>query len=140
MKMDETTIPADLLELKARLDDWRAGRTHHRQPIPGDLREAVLEMSRLYMPSLVRRILKIDPWRLKKGTANKPARSRKKPKTEFFTLPPDAALPQTASSAPAPVPSCRLQVERTDGSRLSVTIPTLDLAALKRLCSDFLHS
>ncbi|MCW5969210.1 MAG: hypothetical protein KIT57_11915 [Blastocatellales bacterium] len=52
---------ADLLELKARLDDWRAGRTHHRQPIPGDLREAVLEMSRLYMPSLVRRILKIDP-------------------------------------------------------------------------------
>lgn len=132
--MDETTIPADLLELKARLDDWRAGRTHHRQPIPGDLREAVLEMSRLYMPSLVRRILKIDPWRLKKATANKPARSRKKPKIEFFTL------PQTASSAPAPVPSCRLQVERTDGSRLSVTIPTLDLAALKRLCSDFLHS
>jgi hypothetical protein len=33
----ETTIPNELLELKARLDQWRATRKHVRQPIPVEL-------------------------------------------------------------------------------------------------------
>jgi hypothetical protein len=138
--MNETTIPADLLELKARLDHWRAGRTHLRQRIPADLREAAMEMSRRYQPSLVRRILKIDPWRLKRAAGNKSARTRKKPSVEFFTLPPDAALPAAVSAAPCATANCRLQIERTDGSRLTLTIPALDLPALQGLCSDFLRS
>ncbi len=32
MKM-ETTIPAELLDLKARLDQWRANRKYLRQPL-----------------------------------------------------------------------------------------------------------
>ena len=38
MKM-ETTIPAELLDLKARLDQWRANRKYLRQPLPPDLRQ-----------------------------------------------------------------------------------------------------
>jgi hypothetical protein len=62
----DSTIPADLLKLKARLEDWRATRKYARQPIPDEFRQAAAEMATRYSPSLVRRILKLDPWRLKK--------------------------------------------------------------------------
>ena len=32
-----STIPADLLELKARFETWRANRKYVREPIPDDL-------------------------------------------------------------------------------------------------------
>jgi hypothetical protein len=60
----ETTIPDELLELKARLDQWRATRKHVREAIPDELRNAAIEMSGKYPRKLIRRILKLDPWRL----------------------------------------------------------------------------
>jgi hypothetical protein len=60
----DSTLPADLLELKARIDDWRANKKYNREPIPAELRQAAMNMSRRYSPVLVRRILKLDPWRL----------------------------------------------------------------------------
>jgi hypothetical protein len=62
----DSTIPADLLKLKARLEDWRATRKYAFQRIPGGFRQAAAEVATRYSPSLVRRILKLDPWRLKK--------------------------------------------------------------------------
>ena len=56
-----STIPIDLLELKARFDTWRANRKFVREPIPDELRQAAAEMSQRYPPSLVGRILKLDP-------------------------------------------------------------------------------
>jgi len=41
-------IPDDLLELQARFDQWRANRKYNREPIPDQLRDAALEMSRRY--------------------------------------------------------------------------------------------
>ena len=35
-----TTIPTDLLELKARFETWRATRKYVREPIPDELRHA----------------------------------------------------------------------------------------------------
>jgi len=52
-------IPDDLLELQARFDQWRANRKYKREPIPDQLRDAALEMSRRYPPSLLRQVLKI---------------------------------------------------------------------------------
>jgi len=40
-----TTIPTDLLELKARFDQWRETRQHNREPIPDELRDAVSSTS-----------------------------------------------------------------------------------------------
>ena len=58
------SIPNELLEIKARFDQWRANRKYLREPIPDELRNAALEISRYYPPSLLRQVLKVDPWRL----------------------------------------------------------------------------
>jgi len=60
----DSTVPADLLKLKDRLESWRATRKYARQPIPDEFRQAAAEMTERYSLSLVRRILKLDPWRL----------------------------------------------------------------------------
>jgi hypothetical protein len=56
-----STIPADLLELRARFEAWRENRKYVREPIPNDLWNAAADLSRRYPPSLVGRVLKIDP-------------------------------------------------------------------------------
>jgi hypothetical protein len=65
------SVPAELLELQARFETWRANRQYVREPVPDELRSAALEMLRSYPPSLVHRVLKLDPSRLKK---KKPAK------------------------------------------------------------------
>lgn len=136
----DKTIPADLLELKTRFDDWRANRPYSREPIPADLRQAVIEMSHRYPRALLRRVLKLDPWRLNQSVTKKlaGAAGHKKPQLAFFTLPTDAALPEPVS-APQSATHSRLQIERPDGARLTLTLHTLDLASINRLCADFLR-
>ena len=112
----DSTVPADLLKLKARLEAWRATRKYTRQPIPDEFRQAAAEMTARYSPSLVRRILKLDPWRLKKPATKKPDRAHHKPQSAFFTLPPEAALLLPGSVAPQNLTGCRLQIKRPDGS------------------------
>jgi hypothetical protein len=137
----DSSVPADLLKLKARLDAWRSTRKYARQPIPDEFRQAASEMTTRYSPSLVRRVLKLDPWRLKKFDTKKPARARKPPQTAFFTLLPEAAFQEPPSSAPPQAAAaCRLLIERPDGSRLTLTLPSLDLVSTIRLCADFLRA
>ena len=54
------SISDDLLKLQARFDQWWANRRYNREPIPDQLRDAALEMSRRYPPSLLQRVLKIQ--------------------------------------------------------------------------------
>src|SRR5262249_35807499 len=58
-RLSMNRIPDQLLELQARFDRWRANRKYNREPIPDLLRDAALEMSRRYPPSLLQRGLKI---------------------------------------------------------------------------------
>ena len=44
----DSTLPADLLKLKARLEAWRATRKYARQPIPDEIRQAAAEMAGRY--------------------------------------------------------------------------------------------
>jgi hypothetical protein len=136
-----STIPADLLELKARFETWRTNRKYVREPIPDELWNAAADLSRRYPPSLVGRVLKLDPSRLKKLLIKRSARTsvRKKPQAAFFQLPTEIALPDVGSPLPQSPTSCRLQIERPDGSRLTLTLPSLDLASINRLCADFLR-
>jgi hypothetical protein len=60
------TIPADLLELKTRFETWRENRKYVREPIPTELWNAAADLGRSYPPSLVGRVLKLDPSKLKK--------------------------------------------------------------------------
>jgi|SRR5262245_26172303 len=137
-----STIPAELFELKARFETWRTNRKYLREPIPDELWNAAADLSRRYPPSLVGRVLKIDPSRLKKFLLKRPARTstRKKPQVTFFQLPTEIALPKVESPLPQSPIGYRIQVERHDGSRLTLTLPTLDLVSISRLCADFLRS
>src|SRR2546428_14071885 len=128
--MHDSTIPAELLELKARFEAWRANRKSQREPTPAELRQAAADMCRRYSPSLLRRSLKLDPGRLNSPATNKPARTRNQPPTAFFTLPSDAARPEPGSSAHPSATGCRLQLERPDGSRLTLLLPALDLVSI----------
>jgi hypothetical protein len=61
-----STIPADLLELKTRFETWRANRKYVREPISDELWNAAADLSRRYPPSLVGQVLKLDSSKLKK--------------------------------------------------------------------------
>ena len=138
----DSTIPADLLELKGRFDVWRANRKYKRETTPQELRCAASEMSRRYPPALVGRVLKLDPSRLKKPVAKPLQRAitRKKSGPAFFQLPTEVTLPAAESSPSFSATGCRLQLERPDGSRLTLTLPALDLTSINRLCADFLRA
>jgi len=137
-----STIPADLLDLKDRFETWRTTRKYLREPIPDELRQAATEMSQRYSPALVGRVLKLDSSRLKKLGA-KPARRKaplKKPQSAFFKLPTDVILPESNAPFSQATTSCRLFFERPDGARLTLILPSLDLANINRLCSEFWRS
>ena len=133
-------IPDDLLDLQSRFVQWRATRKHKREPIPDQLRDAALEMSRRYPPSLLRRVLKIQLCRLTPKAKTHTRRSkRQQAQTAFFKLPPPAPLPQAVSSTSQTSTDCRLQLERPDGARLTLTLPSFDASALNALVADFLR-
>lgn len=134
------TIPTELLDLQSRVEQWRAERKYARQPLPEELRQAILEMARQFPASLVRRVLKIDPARLKKQPPGKrsyrsPARNSSSP--AFFKLP--NLIPDTsAAGSQQSIHDCRLQLERPDGARLTFTLSALDASSINRLFADFL--
>jgi hypothetical protein len=133
-------IPDDLLELQARYDRWRANRKYNREPIPDQLRDAALEMKRRYPPSLLQRVLKIQLCRLMpKAKTNARRSKRQRPQTAFFKLPPPQSSLAAESLAPQTPTAYRLQLERPDGSRLTLTLPSFDATALHALCADFLR-
>jgi hypothetical protein len=138
--MMNATIPADLLDLKARFDQWRATRKYIRQPIPEELLQAVREISDRHPRSLVRRLLKIELRHLRQPKVNAPAKtaSPTRRSASFFQLPADTLLSEPLSTALSAAP-CRLQIERPDGSRLTLTLPVLDFASTRELCADFLR-
>ena len=61
-----STIPAELLELKHRFEIWRTNRKYVREPIPDELWNAAADLTRRYPPSLVGKVSKLDPRKLKK--------------------------------------------------------------------------
>lgn len=132
------TIPVELLELKTRFDQWRQTRQYVREPIPLELRKATLKISRRFPPSLVHRVLKTDPWRLRRAANEKSARvtAHNESQPAFFNLPVVAPSPITPICNPT---DSRLQLERPDGSRLTITLPTLDLHSTRQICEDFLR-
>lgn len=132
------SIPNELLEHKARFDQWQATRNYKNEPMPDELRNAVLELSSHYPRSLLRQVLKIDPWRLMPKTKSTVRRSGRQAQTAFFKLPPITQSP-TESLPTQTSTTYRLQIERPDGSRLTLILPLLDSAVLNALCADFLR-
>ena len=57
-----STTPQDLLDLKSRIDLWRSTRRFIRQPIPDDIRLAIVQAASRHSPRLVKKVLKLDPY------------------------------------------------------------------------------
>ena len=143
-------IPSDLLKFKIRLEAWRKKRKYLRQPLPDKLRREVMELCSRYPHSLIRRVLKLQPSRLKSPDKSRRARSaataarsraRKQSPAAFFELPISAAGPKAAPPAPtARTAGSRLVIERVDGSRLIIFLPSLEESSISALCADFLRS
>ena len=123
-----STIPADLLELNARFETWRTNRKYVREPIPDELWNAAADLSRRYSTSLMGRVLKIDPSKLKKLLIKRSARAsaRKNPQATFFQLQTEIALPEVEAPLPQRLTGCQLQIERHDSSCPTLTMPSLD--------------
>ena len=71
-----STTPQDLLDLKSRIDLWRSTRQFIRQPIPDDIRLAIAQAAARHSPSLVKKVLQLDPYRFKPASSSttKPAK------------------------------------------------------------------
>ncbi len=134
-------IPDELLELKARFDQWRANCKTRSEPIPDQLRVAALEMAKRFSSPLLLKVLKVQVWHLKKrGLAKRSVRAvaPKSAKAAFFKLPP--VTPALAESLTSQTSTAyRLQLERPDGSRLTLTLPSFDATALNALLANFLR-
>lgn len=136
-----SSLPADLLKLKARFEAWRKTRSS-RIPIPVELRREAIALLNRYSASMICRVCRLHPRSLKQPLSSKPARQAAPATTSpaFFPLPAAAlgqgTVPTLFDSPSAP----RLLLERPDGSRLTITVPALDPAQLESLCSQFLRS
>jgi len=134
----KSSLPADLLELKNQFEAWRKTR-QTRAPIPEELRQAAVALLERYSASLICRVCRLNPHSLKKPAASSSSTAPALPAPAFFSLSPLAAPPLAAQTRQAHS-DCRLQLERPDGARLTITLPVPDQATLAHLCADFLRA
>lgn len=140
------SLPDDLAKLQARFEHWRNTRKT-RSPIPEDLLQAARDLLDRYSVSMVCHVCRLHPTSLHKrtgpaSTSSKPAKPIHKSvgtsQPDFYCLPPVASLPQPP--VPISTPDCRLVLERSDGARMTLVLPSLDTTALYNLCSNFLRA
>jgi hypothetical protein len=86
-----STTPQDLLDLKSRIDLWRSTRRFIRQPIPDDIRLAIVQAASRHSPRLVKKVLKLDPYRFKPASSSTAKSAKSVSSTQqidFVTLSP----------------------------------------------------
>lgn len=130
-----STTPQDLLDLKSRIDLWRSTRRFIRQPIPDDIRLAIAQAASRHSPGLVKKVLKLDPYRFKPAPSSrkKPAKSASSiQQIDFVTLAPTTdPLPDHAL--------CHLQINRRDGAHLTLSLPPSSPDLVKEICLAFIR-
>lgn len=136
------TISADLAALKDKFNAWRQTRANARTPIPDELWQMASSLLDRYPASTIASLCRLHPTSLKKHATSQTSSALRKQKPSaqaFFHLPaPDR---QKGSLTPPPsTSSYRLQIERPDGSRLTLSLPALDQASINTLCASFLRS
>lgn len=133
-------LPADLLKLKAQFESWRRTRLK-KGPIPERLRRSAIALLDRHSAKMICEVCRLHP-----RTLQEPSPPKASPKIaansslDFFPL--HQALP-TADLLPHSLSlqsPCQMLLERPDGARLTITLPSLDAASLSTLCADFLRS
>jgi len=132
-------LPADLLELKARFDDWRKTRKSSRARTPDELLNAALALRDRYPLRLICRICRLSSKTLNRISTDTPAPKKRKANASFYKLP-AFPIPEVPTLPLSPSDSYRIQLERPDGARLTLMIPRVEASILNSLCHDFLRS
>ena len=135
----KSAIPSDLLKLKKRFEAWRKTRAK-RSKTPDHLLKAAAALLDHYSASMVCRVCGINLRALQRqSSSNSSPRSSAIHAPDFFPL--SLTLPQLdISSSPRQAQTdCQLLLERPDGARLSIFLPSLTEASISTLCSDFLR-
>lgn len=66
----DSNFPQDLLDLKNRIDHWRLTRRFVREALPAELREAIIQILSHHPVSLIKKALKLDPYRFRTSSIN----------------------------------------------------------------------
>ena len=72
----DSNFPQDLLDLKNRIDHWRLTRRFVREALPAELREAIIQILSRHPVSLIKKALKLDPYRFRTSSVNTSSAAR----------------------------------------------------------------
>jgi hypothetical protein len=135
----KSAIPSDLLKLKKRFEAWRKTRAK-RSKTPDRLLKAAAALLDNYSASMVCRVCGINLRTLRRQSfSNSSTRRSAIHSPDFLHLSLTLPQPDISSSPRQAQTDCRLLLERPDGARLSIFLPSLTEASISTLCSDFLH-
>lgn len=137
---------ADLQQVKSKFENFRAARTG-KERLPENLWAAAVALLDHYPFKTVWRELRIKPDYLRKRAESAkgklPTQSvQKKPNFLALTGHELTAIrnaSETAALSLTQVAACRIAIERCDGSRLTLNLPT-DWSRIEQLCADFLRA
>lgn len=145
-------ISPELAAFKAQLDSWRQSHPL-RSRIPPHFWQQAASLLTQHSVSAICRYTHLHPEGLKKQAAllglRPSSTSSSSPPPTFLqlnadtlnSLPPDGAQTSATDSATQPTAAdYRLQIERTDGSRLSLQLHSAEWSHLEALYSLFLRS
>ena len=130
---------SDLARVRSLFEQFRARRSAPNQRIPLDLWLAAVSLLDRFPLQTVAKELHVSDSRLRhQRDTLTPAAAPAEPRpAQFLRLP----VPQlAATAAPLPDAVARLTLERSDGSRLSLSVPAADADRLDALCRAFLAS
>ena len=132
----DSTFPQDLLDLKIRVDHWRTTRRFIREALPTELRQAVTECLSRHPVRLIKKALKLDPYRFRMTTSPPVSvRPRDHQRIDFVALP-HPSVP--ASVEPVRPDLCQIRIDRRDGSNILITVPPSSVDIIRTICAEFL--
>lgn len=135
---------SELARVQSLFEQWRARRTTPRQRIPAELWDAAIALLNHFSLSVVARSLRVSSQQLRDRRdallGPDTAGAAGAPQVRFVEFP-AAALTATDAAAGNAEAAARLVLERPDGARLSLTLPTSRWDRVDALLSRFLdHS
>ena len=131
----DSTFPQDLLDLKLRVDHWRTTRRFIREALPTELRDAITESLSRHPVRLIKKALKLDPYRFRMASPPVSVRPRDHQHIDFVALP-HPSVP--ASVEPVRPDLCEIRIDRRDGSNILITLPPSSVDIIKVICAEFL--
>ena len=130
----------DLARVQTLFERWRARRSTPRQRIPPELWDAALTLLDHYPLSVVARALRVSSQQLRGRRDALLASDTDAPFPVRFVEFPAATLASPDARASGAEAPARLVLERSDGARLSLTLPASSWDRVDSLLSRFLDA